>query len=241
MIKIIPAIDIKGGKVVRLIQGQFEQVTVYSDSPVDVARKWALPGVDLIHVVDLDGALEGRPKNLDIVREMAKSISPKIELGGGMRDEDAIKTAFDCGVERVVIGTMALDNEFLHKIADEFKERLAVGIDAREGIVHTKGWVFRTGRKVTDLVKVIEGYGIKTINYTDISKDGTLEGPNIASINELLEETNMDVVASGGVSSMDDIRKLKALNRANLVGVIIGKALYENMISLDEAIRECSR
>lgn len=239
--KVIPAIDIRGGKVVRLIQGAVGLETIYSDAPLEIAKEWASFGVDVIHIVDLDGAMEGSLKNLDIVKAIVKNVKPKIELGGGIRDEATIKTVLEMGVEKVVIGTKALDEKFLERVRDEFKERIVVSIDASRGIVHTKGWAFVTKVKAIDLAKKVEEIGIKRINYTDISKDGTLEGPNIKSLRELLKATNVEVVASGGVSTIDDVKALRALEKDGLIGIIIGKALYENTIDLKEAMKICSQ
>jgi len=239
--KIIPAIDIRGGKVVRLIQGDVELETIYSNSPLEMAEKWSSLGADVIHVVDLDGALEGQLKNIDIVKEMAKKINSKIEFGGGIRDEAAIKTMLDIGVARVVIGTKALDSKFLEAVAKRFKDKVIVSIDAKEGMVHSKGWVFKTKVSAIELAKEAEHLGIKRINYTDISKDGTLEGPNIKSLQNLLKSTNIDIVASGGISTIDDVKNLKPLEKDGLVGVIIGKALYENTIDFKEAMKVCSQ
>ena len=239
--KVIPAIDIRGGKVVRLTQGKVSEETVYPGSPLEVAERWASFGVELIHIVDLDGAFEGSPKNLGVVKEIAAGIKPRIELGGGIRDEEAIKKVLAAGVEKVVIGTKALDEKFLDKMGKEFDGRIVAGIDAREGIVYAKGWVFRTMTKATDLAKRIEKAGINTINYTDISKDGMLGGPNIESLRELLKATGLNVVAAGGVSTIEDIKNLKALEKEGLAGIIIGKALYENRIDLKEAIEICSQ
>lgn len=239
--KVIPAIDIRGGKVVRLIQGDIGLETVYSDSPAETAAKWAAFGVELIHIVDLDGALEGSLKNFDLVKEIIKTIKTKVEFGGGIRDEATIKTALDAGVEKVVIGTRALDEKFLEKAAAKFKDKIVVAIDAREGAVYAKGWVFKTKVSAIDMAKKMEGLGVRCINYTDISKDGTLEGPNLKSLQRLLKATKVDIVASGGISTIDDVKNLKALEKDGLVGIIIGKALYENTIDLKEAIRVCSQ
>lgn len=238
---IIPAIDIRGGKVVRLIQGAVELETVYSEAPLEIAEKWASFGVELIHVVDLDGALQGELKNLDIIKTIVKNIRPKVELGGGIRDEATIKRILDMGVDKAVIGTKALDEKFLDKIKTEFRDRIVVAIDASRGIVHTKGWVFVTKVKAIDLARKVEALGIKRINYTDISKDGTLQGPNIKSLKEILKATDIEIVASGGIATMDDVRELKALEKDGLAGVIIGKALYENTIDLKEALKVCSQ
>lgn len=238
---VIPAIDIRLGKVVRLSQGEFSRQTTYSDSPLETARRWESFGVEMIHIVDLDGALEGRVRNLDIVREIAKKVRPKIELGGGIRDEDAIKRAIDAGVAKVVIGTKALDQKFLKFAAKAFRGNIVAGIDARDGLVRTKGWVFKTEVTAVELANRIGSAGIDTINYTDISKDGMLEGPNIDSLRELISATRLNIVAAGGVSSIEDIIKLKALEAEGLRGVIIGKALYEGKLDLAEAMKICSR
>jgi phosphoribosylformimino-5-aminoimidazole carboxamide ribotide isomerase len=234
--KVIPAIDIKGGKVVRLAQGSADRETVYPLSPIDYARKWESYGVDLIHVVDLDGALEGKSGNLGIVKEIAHSVKAKIELGGGMRDEEAVKAALDAGVDRVVIGTKALNENFLEKVVRIFNGKIIVGIDAMDGIVRTKGWVFATGMKAIDLVHKVEEMGVNTVNYTDISTDGMLEGPNIGALKDIVCNCDLDVIAAGGVSGLEDLKKLKKLEPLGLKGVIIGKALYENRIELSEAI-----
>lgn len=236
---VIPAIDIKGGKVVRLTQGRAEDETFYSSSPLDMARKWASFGVEMIHIVDLDGALEGNLKNLELVREIAASVKPKIELGGGMRHELAIKMALDAGVDKVVIGTKAVDGDFMEKVVTKFRGRIVAALDAREGVVYTRGWIFRTKIKVGDLVKKFESSGVAAVNYTDISKDGMLAGPNIESLRKLLKSTSLDVVAAGGVSTIEDIRRLKALEADGLKGVIVGKALYEGRIDLGEAMKVC--
>jgi phosphoribosylformimino-5-aminoimidazole carboxamide ribotide isomerase len=235
----IPAIDIRGGKVVRLSQGKFSAETVYSDSPVDMAIKWEAAGAEMIHVVDLDGAAEGRPANLDLVRMIGKAVKLKIELGGGIRDESSMRKAIDAGVSKVVIGTKALDRKFLESVLKKFGASIVVGIDACEGFVCTKGWVVTTKANAIDLARQVESAGVKTINYTDISKDGMLAGPNIDSVVELLEATRADVVLAGGISGINDIRRLKTLPGRGLKGVIIGKALYEGRVDLKEAIGAC--
>ncbi|MDD5421899.1 MAG: 1-(5-phosphoribosyl)-5-[(5-phosphoribosylamino)methylideneamino]imidazole-4-carboxamide isomerase [Candidatus Omnitrophota bacterium] len=236
---VIPAIDIRGGKVVRLGQGEFNRETIYSDSPVDVAKKWDSFGVDMIHVVDLDGAKEGRSVNIKVVADIVRNVRARIELGGGVRDEEAISAAINAGVTKIVVGTKALDEDFLIKVAPRYEGTLVAGIDARSGMVHTNGWVIKTGTKVSDLVKRIERSGIRRINYTDISKDGMLEGPNIKELKELIRSTRLDVVAAGGVSTIEDVKALKALEKDGLKGMIIGKALYEGKIDLAEAVKIC--
>lgn len=234
--KIIPAIDLKGGKVVRLAQGMIDRETVYSDSPVEVARKWASFGIEMIHVVDLDGAFDGELKNLGIVSQIARAVKPKIELGGGIRDEAAIKASLDAGASRVVIGTRALEERFLEKVVNLYGKNIVVGIDACSGMVWTKGWTTETDVKAVDLARKIEAAGVRTINYTDISRDGMLEGPNLEGLRELLRAVDIDVIAAGGISNIEDVRNLKKLESEGLSGIIIGKALYENKIDLKEAI-----
>lgn len=237
--KVIPAIDIRGGKVVRLAQGRFSDETVYGDSPVDVAKRWEDCGAAMIHVVDLDGAREGASRNLGIVGEVARAVRVAVELGGGIRDEAAIAAALDAGVAKVVVGTKALDEGFLKAAVKRFGERVVVGIDASAGVVVTKGWVFRTQATALELARKVESLGVRTINYTDVSKDGMLGGPNIASLTELCGAVKTDVVLAGGISSIDDIRRLKALGLRSLAGVIVGKALYEGRLDLREAISLC--
>lgn len=239
--KVIPAIDIKGGKVVRLKQGKAEYETVYSDSPVEIAVSWAGMGASLIHVVDLDGALEGRLKNLAIVKEIAKYAGANIELGGGIRDEETIREVLDAGVSKVVVGTRALEENFIKDIAAKFGDKIVAGIDAKDGIVYAKGWLSKTKIKAVDLVKKMADSGIGTINYTDISRDGMMAGPNIKSLMDILEVSHIDIVASGGVSTIDDVKRLKEMEVYGLSGMIIGKALYERTIDLKEAIKICSQ
>ena len=238
---VIPAIDIKGGKVVRLTQGKARKQTVYYDSPLDAARMWAGYGIGFLHVVDLDGAIEGRFNNLTLIKEMAKSVKAKIELGGGLRDEGMIREVLDAGVEKVVVGTKALDDKFLSGIVNKFGGRIVVSIDAKDGMVYTKGWLARTKIKAADLAKKISDMGVKTINYTDIAKDGMLEGPNIESLGEILSVSKADVIAAGGISTLDDIKRLRLLESKGLKGIIVGKALYEKTIDLKEAIEVCNQ
>jgi len=239
---VIPAIDIKGGKVVRLTQGLADRETVYSESPVAIAEKWASLGAELIHVVDLDGALQGELKNLKVAGEIARSVKAKIELGGGIRDIGSIERALDTGIEKVCIGTKALDKKFLAEISkSNFREMVVVSIDSKDGFVRTKGWVEKTKVTAEGLIKEIAKFGITTVEYTNISQDGTLQGPDIYGIKKLLAIAELDIIASGGVATIGDVKKLKALEKDGLKGVIIGKALYEGKIDLGEAIKICSQ
>ena len=237
--KIIPAIDIMDGKVVRLSQGKADKKTVYSDSPIEMALKWTASGADLLHVVDLDGAIKGDFKNLPLIKKMAGSVRAKIELGGGLRDENIIEDLFVAGIAKIVLGTKALDEKFLSWALKKFGEKIVAGIDARDGVVYTKGWLKDSGVKAVDMVKKMASAGVKTVNYTDISKDGMLAGPNIKSLEEVLDAGKIDVVAAGGISTVKDVMDLKKLEPRGLKGIIIGKALYENTIDLKEAIKIC--
>lgn len=239
--KVIPAIDIKGGKVVRLTQGAAERETVYFDSPLDVAKMWVSSGALFIHVVDLDGAIEGKFKNMALIEEIAKSVKAKIELGGGLRDGAIIKEALDAGVEKIVLGTKALDEKFLSDMVKKFGDRIVASIDAKDGFVYTKGWLYKSKFKATDLVNKVAMLGVNTINYTDISMDGMLEGPNINSLKAILHAAKVNVIAAGGISTIEDVKLLKSLESEGLKGIIIGKALYEKTIDLKEAIRVCSQ
>lgn len=237
--KVIPAIDIKGGRVVRLLQGDYAKETVYSGTPVDVAKRWVGAGANILHIVDLDGALEGKLKNEAAVKDIAGAVKADIELGGGIRDEATIESVLAAGVKRVVLGTSALDEGFVKRMAWRFGKKIIVGIDAKDGIVRTKGWIAKTGLKAVDFAKRLEDTGIGGIIYTDISRDGMLEGPNIAELEAMLRATSLGIIASGGVSTIDDIVELKALESRGLIGVIVGKALYEGKIDLKEALQIC--
>lgn len=234
---IIPAIDILDSKVVRLRQGDYNKSKVYSDSPVDAAKTWAAKGAKLIHIVDLDGAKTGRPKNLDIVRLIASKVKIEIELGGGIRDIETIKTVLDAGVSKAVLGTKAFKDElFASQAISEFKEKVIFGLDARDDEISVGGWTEKAGIGIKDALSRFRSMGLKRIIYTDISKDGMMQGPNIAAIKRILAMAGMEVIASGGVSKIGDITALKDLEKSGLTGVIIGKALYEGAIELEDAI-----
>lgn len=235
---IIPAIDIKDGAVVRLRQGKFTQKKTYSRDPVKTAKYWESQGAAFIHIVDLDGAETGRPKNLAAVKEIVKNTSAAVQFGGGARDIATIKTLLGCGIKRVVLGTKAAEDPgFLKKAFKLFKDNIIVSIDAKEQRVFVKGW--RGSAKSMDILKFVRNLkdaGIAEFIYTDILKDGTLRGPNIKNIKMLLAKTGMKIIASGGVSRLQDIDNLKLLEKSGLCGVIIGKALYEGNFTLKEAL-----
>jgi len=235
---IIPAIDIKDGCVVRLVQGRLDK-KIYSRDPVKTARHWQKQGAKLIHIVDLDGAASGSPKNLNIVKEIARIADVPLEFGGGVRNAAIIKTLLDNGIWRVVLGTKAAEDKvFLKKVFKKFKNKIIVSIDAKGGQLLTAGW--RRSQAKTDVLKFgryLKEMGIRQVIYTDVWRDGTLKGPNIKDIKNLLKETGLSIIASGGISSLDDIRRLKLLEKKGVSGIIIGKALYEGRFTLSEALK----
>lgn len=231
---ILPAIDLKDGKCVRLEQGLFDKVTVFGDDPVEMAKKWESEGGEYLHLVDLDGAKDGVPKNLEVIKGICKNIDIPIQLGGGIRNKETVKILLDAGVTRVILGTMAINNiELLEELVKEYGERIVVSIDAKDGLVAVDGWVNVSEVNSIDLVKRLEKIGVETIVYTDIAKDGMMEGPNFEIYKKLGEEANIDVIASGGVSSLENVKKLKEMD---MYGAIIGRALYTGDINLKEAL-----
>lgn len=239
---IIPAIDIKAGKVVRLSQGKFHEVTIYSERPTLVAKEWEAAGATLLHVVDLDGAEKGKIENLDIIAGIAKTVNIPIQMGGGIRTKEDIKKVLASGVRRVVLGTKVIeDKEFLKEILSQWGEKILVSLDCSRGIVAKQGWTSVSTLKAEDFAKELASLGLKTLVYTDIARDGTLRGPNIDGIKNILDAVAISVIASGGISELSDIKKLVDLNAAHLAGVIVGKALYEHRFSLQDAIKLCSQ
>lgn len=234
---IIPAVDIKEGRCVRLLQGRKDAETVFSDDPAAMAAKWADDGAQLIHVIDLDGAFEKAPRNYQSIKKILGAIEVPIQVGGGIRDERTIKMYLDAGVDRVIIGTEVIRNPKLVAWACKtFPGRIVVGIDARNGLVAIEGWTQTTRTKAVDLAKQFEDSGVAAINFTDIHRDGMQTGPNIAETRRLAESVSIPVVASGGVSSMEDIKNLLPLKTVGVEGVITGRALYTGALNLKEAI-----
>ncbi|MBI5827899.1 MAG: 1-(5-phosphoribosyl)-5-[(5-phosphoribosylamino)methylideneamino]imidazole-4-carboxamide isomerase [Deltaproteobacteria bacterium] len=233
---IIPAIDLKDGRCVRLTQGRMDEETVYSTDPAQIARRWAGLGARLIHLVDLDGAVEGGARNFSAIREIIDSIDVPVQIGGGIRDEKTAKAYLDIErVKRIIIGTAACeDPSLLEALTKRYPGRVAVGIDAKDGMAAIKGWVEVTGEKAVDLAQRLEGRGVACIIYTDISRDGMLKGPNVEATREIAESVIIPVVASGGISSLKDIESYRGVK---LEGIIIGKALYSGDIDLKEAIK----
>ncbi|MBT9775786.1 1-(5-phosphoribosyl)-5-[(5-phosphoribosylamino)methylideneamino]imidazole-4-carboxamide isomerase [Clostridium sp. MCC353] len=233
--QLYPAIDIKNGACVRLTQGLFDNVKVYSDTPADMAALWVSQGASFLHLVDLDGALAGRSVNEEAIRKIVSSVTVPVQLGGGIRSREAVKNMLDLGISRVIIGTKAVENpEFIRDLVAEFgSERIVVGVDAKDGMVAVEGWEKISALTASGLCMKMKEYGVKHIVYTDISKDGMLSGPNVEYTRKLTEETGLDIIASGGVSSMED---LACLYQAGIRGAIIGKALYEKRVDLKEAV-----
>ncbi|MGH7198466.1 MAG: 1-(5-phosphoribosyl)-5-[(5-phosphoribosylamino)methylideneamino]imidazole-4-carboxamide isomerase [Candidatus Omnitrophota bacterium] len=238
----IPAIDLKGGKVVRLLQGQFKEEKVYFQDPGEIAERFEKEGAERIHVVDLDGALGGMPKNVDCVRKILSCVRAPLEVGGGVRELKTAKAYLEMGARWVILGTKAcLDKGFVKEALGEFGEKIIIGIDALEGYVATDAWTKVTRTKALDLAREVEERGAKTVVYTDISKDGMMLGPSISQIKALSEAVRMDVIASGGIGELSDLSRIMDLKQKNIIGAIIGKALYENKFSLTEAVRLCSQ
>ena len=234
--QLYPAIDMKNGQCVRLRQGAFKDITIYSDAPEKVAAHWQEKGASFLHLVDLDGALAGYSVNEEVIRRIADTVSIPIEIGGGIRSKEAVERMLDLGVRRVIIGTKAAEHpEFLRDMVRTFgEEAIVAGVDAKDGMVAVEGWEKVSSLTASDLCLTMKEYGVRHIVYTDISRDGMLSGPNVEATRKLTEETGLDIIASGGVSCMED---LKCLHEAGIRGDIIGKALYENRIDLAEAVR----
>jgi len=237
--KIFPAIDIKDKKCVRLIKGDFENKTEYETSPADQAAKYRDHGFKNLHIVDLDGALTGKTVNLDIIQEIVSKYDLKIEIGGGVRSLDSIKQYIDAGVEKVILGSGAIKNkEFLKESCEKFKGQIALGLDAKDGNLSVSGWKENLDVKTIDFLKEGNNYGVSRIIYTDINRDGMKTSPNLDETVKIAELSNCPVVISGGVSSIDDIKKAKELNNKKIEGIIVGKAIYDGDIKLDELAKE---
>ena len=234
---IIPAVDIKNGRCVRLLQGRKDEETIFSNDPVKMAIKWDDEGAELIHVIDLDGAFEKSPQNINSIKNIINNVKAGVQVGGGIRDKKTIRMFIDLGAERVIIGTEAIKNPKLVKDAcKEFPGRIVVGIDARNGMVAIEGWTETTKIKAVDLAKQFEDCGVAAINFTDIYRDGMQTGPNIKETMIIAKIASIPVVASGGVSTIEDIKKLIQLKKFGVTGIITGRALYSGNLNLKEAI-----
>ena len=236
--KIFPAIDIKDKKCVRLIKGDFNNKTEYQMSPVDQAGKYKGHGFKNLHIVDLDGALTGETVNLDIIKEIVSKFDLKIEVGGGIRTIDSIQKYIDVGVEKVILGSAAIkDKNFLKVACQKFPGKIALGLDAKGGYLSISGWKENSNQLTLDFLKEVNDYGVSRLIYTDINRDGTKESPNFEETAKVADNSNCPVIISGGVSSIDDIKKAKILNK-NIEGIIVGKAIYDGDIKLEELARE---
>ena len=232
---IFPAIDIKDGVCVRLKKGDYRQITTYENTPIDQAKKYFKNGFNNIHIVDIDGALHGRPVNSILIKEIIKKVKSKIQIGGGMRTIDDISRWIEIGIDRVVMGTAAVENiKLLETACNKFKNKIAVSLDVKDGLIALSGWKKQTNISVIDFIKKIQNFGVSRIIYTDINRDGTKQGPNIKDTIELSSKTKIPLVISGGVSSLEDIKKIKSLSNSNIEGVIIGKAIYDGDIKISD-------
>ena len=237
--KIFPAIDIKDKKCVRLVKGDFDNKTEYKTSPVDQAGKYKDHGFKNLHIVDLDGALTGNTVNLDTIQEIVGKYDLKVEIGGGVRSIDAIKKYIDSGVEKVILGSAAIkDKEFLKEACNKFKNKIALGLDTKDGNLLVSGWKENLNTKTFDFLKEVNDYGVSRLIYTDINRDGTKTSPNFEETIKIAEISKCPVIISGGVSSINDIKKAKKINNKNIEGIIIGKAIYDGDIKLDELAKE---
>ena len=233
--RIYPAIDIKDGNCVRLLQGRFSDVTIYGNDPAEVAKRWEAEGGEYIHVVDLDGALKGRGVNSEVIKKICSTVNVPVQTGGGIRTMEDVEYMLQCGIERVIIGTSAVrDKEFVKRAVEKYGKKIVIGIDAKDSMVAIEGWEEVSTFKAVDFAKEMEKIGVSTIVYTDIATDGTLKGPNIEAMKEMVENTNLDVIASGGVGNADHI---KALVPTGVEGAIVGRALYTGDVDLKEIIK----
>ena len=234
---ILPAIDLKEGRCVRLEQGLMDRDTVYNDDPAAQALMWQEQGGEYLHIVDLDGAFAGVPKNKAAIKSIVEAIDIPSELGGGIRDLETIEAYLELGITRVILGTVAKENpELVKEACRKFPGRIVVGIDAKDGLVAVRGWADVTEKKATEMAKEMEGFGVEAIIYTDIARDGMMQGPNIEATRVLAESISIPVIASGGLSTLDDIRRLIEIESSGITGVITGKAIYSGAIDLREAV-----
>ena len=237
--KIFPAIDIKDKKCVRLVKGDFDNKTEYNISPIEQAEKYKDHGFINLHVIDLDGALTGETVNLDIIQEIVNKFNIKIQVGGGIRSIDNIQKYTDAGVEKVILGSAAIkDKNFLKEACVKFPNQIALGLDAKDGYLSVSGWKENSNQLTLDFLKEVNDFGASRLIYTDINQDGMKQGPNFAETSKVADISNCPVIISGGVSSIDDIKKAKKLNNNNSEGIIVGKAIYDGDINLDELIKE---
>lgn len=238
---IIPAIDLKGGKCVRLLKGEEGTETVFSENPLQTARKWEGCGARLIHVVDLDGAFSGEPGNFEIIRDIVNTVSADVQVGGGIRNLKAAERYIGAGVKRIILGTSAFeDRRFLIEVCNSFPERVGVGIDTKMGKIAVKGWKEVIDLDTEDFLNDLDAIGVSLVIHTDVDRDGTMGGVNLSSIEKFVKSSPIPVIASGGISSMEDIEKLSTLEEFGLVGIILGRSIYTGKINLNKAIQKFS-
>jgi len=237
--KIFPAIDIKDKKCVRLIKGDFDSKTEYENSPIEQAKKYQDHGFKNLHIVDLDGALKGETINLNIIEEIVSKFDLNIEIGGGVRSFKSIQKYIDLGIEKVILGSAAIkDKNFLKEACLKFQNKIALALDVKDGYLSVSGWKKNSNQLTLDFLKEVNNYGVSRLIYTDINKDGTKSSPNFVETEKIAEISNSPVIISGGVSSISDIKKAKDLNNKNIEGIIVGKAIYDGDIKLDELAKE---
>ena len=237
--KIFPAIDIKDKKCVRLVKGNFDNKTEYEMSPIEQAGKYKDHGLKDLHVVDLDGALTGEAVNFDIIQEIVKKFDLKIEIGGGIRNFESIQKYVDAGVEKVILGSAAIkDKNFLKNACEKFPNKIALGLDAKDGYLSVSGWKENSHQLTLNYLKEVNNYGASRLIYTDINRDGMKQSPNFEETSKIANISNCPVIISGGVSSIEDIKKAKELNNSNIEGIIVGKAIYDGDIKLEELVKE---
>ncbi len=235
--KIFPAIDIKDKKCVRLVKGDFQNKTEYEMSPVEQAKKYKEHGFKNLHIVDLDGALTGETVNLDIIQDIVSKFNLKVEIGGGIRNSNSIQKYIDAGVEKVILGSAAIkDKNFLKEVCEKFPNKIALGLDAKDGYLSVSGWKENSNQLTLDYLKDVNDYGVSRLIYTDINRDGMKQSPNFDETSKIAELSNCPVIISGGVSSIDDIKKARTLK--NIEGIIVGKAIYDGDIKLEELVKE---
>ena len=236
---IFPAIDIKDGKCVRLVKGEFDKITSYENSPIDQAKIYYESGFKNVHIVDLDGALEGKSSNSNVVKKILKNFNLKIQIGGGIRKIDDVNSWIKSGVDKVIMGTAAVENiDLLKSVCEKFKNKIAVSLDVKDGFIALSGWKKKTNISAIEFIKKIENFGVSRIIYTDINKDGTKMGPNIKDTVDLSSKVKIPFVISGGISSMEDIKKIKSLKNSNIEGVIVGKSIYDGDIKISELAKQ---
>ena len=238
---IIPAIDLKDGKCVRLFKGEEEKVTVFSDHPAQIAKEWEDSGAKWIHVVDLDGAFSGKPKNFNVIKSIVGSVKCPVQVGGGIRNIDTVREYVGIGVKRVILGTAAFnDQDFLRNACSEFPQEIAVGIDTKNGKIAVKGWTEVIDQSTDEVLQNLKTAGVSVVLNTNIDRDGTMEGINIESAREFINESPIPVIASGGIATMEDLEKLASIEHLGLYGAILGKSIYTGSINLKEAIKRYS-